>query len=127
MRDCEKSSIAGVCSAALPGGGLRTAKMKPAQFEISFASSAFKAFAVLLLLALPALAQMGNVPIGVPAQDLPPNLGNVSFEQRLNTQVPLNLMFRNEFGQTVRLGDYFNQGKPVVLTLVYFECPMLCT
>jgi protein SCO1/2 len=127
MRNCEKSSIAGVGSAALPGGGLRRAKMKPAQFEISFASSAFKAFAVLLLLALPALAQMGNVPIGVPAQDLPPNLGNVSFEQRLNAQVPLNLTFRNEFGQTVRLGDYFNQGKPVVLSLVYFECPMLCT
>jgi protein SCO1/2 len=81
----------------------------------------------LFVLSLPAMAQMGSGPMGVPAQDLPPNLGNVSFEQRLNAQVPLNAVFRNEFGETVRLGDYFNQGKPVVLVLVYYECPMLCT
>ncbi|MCX8072128.1 MAG: SCO family protein [Candidatus Binatia bacterium] len=55
-----------------------------------------------------------------------PILQKVDFEQRLGTQVPLDLMFRDESGQTVRLGDYF-QGKPVVLTLSYYECPMLCT
>jgi protein SCO1/2 len=44
----------------------------------------------------------------------------------LNAQVPLDLTFRDETGRPVRLGDYFGK-KPIVLTLVYFECPMLCT
>jgi protein SCO1/2 len=56
----------------------------------------------------------------------PPVLQQVDFEQRLGTQVPLDLPFRDETGRTVRLGEYF-QGKPVVLTLSYYECPMLCT
>ncbi|MFN0242626.1 MAG: SCO family protein [Planctomycetota bacterium] len=50
----------------------------------------------------------------------------VGFDQNLDAQVPLDLAFRDEAGQTVRLRDYFG-GKPVVLTLVYYECPMLCT
>lgn len=56
----------------------------------------------------------------------PPILQRVDFEQRLGTQVPLDLPFRDETGRTVRLGDHF-QGKPVVLTLSYYDCPMLCT
>ncbi len=55
-----------------------------------------------------------------------PLLERVDFEQRLGTQVPLDLMFRDETGRAVRLGDYF-QSKPVILTLSYYECPMLCT
>lgn len=47
-------------------------------------------------------------------------------DQKLDSQVPLGLAFRDEMGRTVRLGDYFGQ-KPVVLALVYYECPMLCT
>jgi protein SCO1/2 len=82
---------------------------------------------LLALLTMPALAQMGKAPVGVPAQDLPPGLRAVGFEQKLGAQIPLDLKFRNEFGQTVRLGDYFNQNKPVILSLVYYECPMLCT
>lgn len=58
--------------------------------------------------------------------DSPPLLEQVDFEQRLGNQVPLDLVFRDEAGETVRLGDYF-QGKPVILTLSYYECPMLCT
>lgn len=50
----------------------------------------------------------------------------VGLEQRLNAQVPLDVSFRNEGGRAVRLGDYF-QDKPVMLTLGYFRCPMLCT
>ncbi|MDB5339600.1 MAG: uncharacterized protein JWN70_5219 [Planctomycetaceae bacterium] len=50
----------------------------------------------------------------------------VGLDQRLNAQVPLDLTFRDEQGRTVRLGDYFHD-KPVVLTLVYYRCPMLCT
>ena len=41
-------------------------------------------------------------------------------------QVPLDLEFVDEAGNTVRLGETFD-GKPVILTLVYYECPMLCT
>jgi protein SCO1/2 len=41
--------------------------------------------------------------------------------------VDLNLTFTAENGYPVRLGDYFQQGRPVVLNLVYYNCPMLCT
>ena len=57
--------------------------------------------------------------------DLPGPLREVGFEQRLGEQVPLDAIFRNEAGEEVRLGDYFTD-RPVVLALVYFECPMLC-
>jgi protein SCO1/2 len=57
---------------------------------------------------------------------LPPLLQGIGIDQRLNEQVPLDLQFRDEAGKTVRLGDYFGK-KPVILSLVYFGCPMLCT
>jgi len=53
-------------------------------------------------------------------------LEKVGFTQNLNAQVPLNLPFRNEKGETVPLSTYFGK-KPVLLNLVYFRCPMLCT
>lgn len=57
----------------------------------------------------------------------PPQLpGKVAFEQKLNTQIPLNLMFRDEAGRIVRLRDLFNHGKPVILNFMYYSCPMLC-
>jgi protein SCO1 len=56
----------------------------------------------------------------------PPQLRGVGIDQRLNNQVPLNLKFRDENGQTVVLGSYFGK-KPVILSLVYYTCPMLCT
>jgi len=52
-------------------------------------------------------------------------LKQVAFEQKLNTQLPLDLTFREETGRTVRLGEYFTD-KPVMLVPVYYECPMLC-
>ncbi|MGA9995112.1 MAG: SCO family protein [Pyrinomonadaceae bacterium] len=57
---------------------------------------------------------------------LPKALKQVGFEQRLNEQVPLDLKFRDETGREVKLGDYFGS-RPVVLSLVYYDCPMLCT
>jgi protein SCO1/2 len=57
---------------------------------------------------------------------LPPILRQVKFDQNLNAQVPLDAVFKDEAGRTVKLGDYFH-GKPVVLVLAYFRCPMLCT
>lgn len=75
----------------------------------------------------PAHAQkiMGNQ--GIPAEKLPPRLGDVNIEQNLNAQIPMQATFHDEFGRRVKLDDYFHHGKPVVLALVYFECPMLCT
>jgi cytochrome c oxidase subunit II len=51
---------------------------------------------------------------------------DVRFDQRLDQQVPLHLSFRDERGSAVQLGSYFGK-KPVVLALVYYNCPMLCT
>jgi len=63
---------------------------------------------------------------GPVASGLPKALREVSIDQKLNEQLPLGLVFRNERGETVKLGDYFGK-KPVVLSLVYYQCPMLCT
>lgn len=57
----------------------------------------------------------------------PPGLEGVGIDQRLNEQVPLALTFKDEQGKTVKLGDYFQTGRPVILNLVYYQCPMLCT
>jgi len=64
--------------------------------------------------------ETGSVSTGLPAV-----LKTVGIEQRLNEQVPLDAVFKDEHGQQVRLGDVA-KGKPVVLALVYYSCPMLC-
>lgn len=63
---------------------------------------------------------------GAVSSGLPKALREVKIDQKLNEQLPLDLTFRNEKGEPVKLGDYFGK-KPVVLSLVYYECPMLCT
>ena len=57
---------------------------------------------------------------------MPQALQAVGIEQKLNSQLPLDAVFKDENGKEVRLGEYFGKGKPVVLALVYYECPMLC-
>jgi len=83
--------------------------------------------ALLLLAALPALAaaQLGPAP-PPPRQATPGILQEIGFDQRLGEPLPLDLAFKDETGKDVRLGDYFGK-KPVVLSLVYYQCPMLCT
>ncbi|HVO52610.1 MAG TPA: SCO family protein [Thermoanaerobaculia bacterium] len=54
-----------------------------------------------------------------------PPVKDIGFDQKLGGAVPLDLAFRDEAGKTVHLRDYFGK-KPVVLSLVYFDCPMLC-
>ena len=63
---------------------------------------------------------------GSPSTGLPTALRDVRIEQKLNQQLPLDLVFRDENGEQVKLGNYFGH-KPVVLALVYYDCPMLCT
>jgi len=60
-----------------------------------------------------------------PANVRPPGLKNVGIEQRLNEQIPPQLIFRDETGKTVHLADYFGH-RPMILNLVYYQCPMLC-
>jgi len=60
-----------------------------------------------------------------PASGLPLAVQGVGIDQNLNAQIPLELNFKDETGQMVRLGQYF-RGQPVVLALVYYECPGLC-
>jgi protein SCO1/2 len=63
---------------------------------------------------------------GLPAERRPAALREVGFDQRLGEALPLDAVLRDEAGREVRLGDYFGR-RPVVLSLVYYECPMLCT
>jgi protein SCO1 len=63
---------------------------------------------------------------GDPATAKPGLLSKIGIDQRLNQQVPLDLTFVDETGREVKLGEYFGK-RPVLLALVYYECPMLCT
>jgi protein SCO1/2 len=55
-----------------------------------------------------------------------PELQKIDVVEHLGESIPLNLEFTNDEGRSVLLEDYFNQGKPVLLTLAYYRCPMLC-
>lgn len=75
--------------------------------------------ALALILASSAAAQT--------ASSIAPELnGKVAIAQKLGAQLPLDLMFRDEYGRVVKLGDYFGKGRPVLLNFVYYNCPMLC-
>lgn len=88
----------------------------------------------LVLAKLPGLAVLSTLISGAllfgqsnkAADYRPAILRNVGIDQKLNQQVPLDIPFRDENGNMVQLGDYFGQ-KPVILSLVYYDCPMLCT
>jgi protein SCO1/2 len=54
------------------------------------------------------------------------DLAKIRFDQKLGSQISLDLPFRDEEGNAVTLGRFFGQ-KPVVLVMGYYECPMLCT
>ena len=79
-----------------------------------------------LLFSFPALGQYGRPPeSSLPQGGQPQVLKQVRIDQQLGAQLPLDLTFRDETGRSVRLGEYFG-GRPVILSLVYYECPMLC-
>ena len=85
---------------------------------------------LLLALALPVCAQRSPLMSGgimsPPANQRPPGLEFVGIEQHLNAEIPADLTFRDELGNPVKLGDYFGKGRPVILNLGYYQCPMLC-
>jgi protein SCO1/2 len=72
---------------------------------------------------MPELGNQGALPANVrPAQ-----LVGVGVEEHLGTEVDPGLVFTGEDGYPVTLGRFLNQGRPVILNLVYYNCPMLCT
>jgi protein SCO1/2 len=91
---------------------------------------------VFCLAAAAAMAQPGQLAPAQPSlsmQDsslkpaLPGELQDVGIDQKLDQQVPLNLVFHDEAGRDVPLSTFFASRKPVILALVYYRCPMLCT
>jgi protein SCO1 len=64
--------------------------------------------------------ESGSVSTGLPTA-----LRDVRIEQKLDQQLPLDLTFRDESGQEVKLGKFFGK-KPIVLALVFYDCPRLC-
>jgi protein SCO1/2 len=74
------------------------------------------------------VSPVGQKQMGEPADDkLPTLLNGVTIAQRLNQQLPLDATFVDETGKTVKLGQYFDGKRPVLLTLVYYKCPILCS
>jgi len=72
----------------------------------------------ILLVFLPALLFAQDPPSGI--------LTEIGVDQKLNARIPLDTTLRDESGRIVRLADFF-RGRPVIVSFVYYECPMLCT
>jgi protein SCO1/2 len=112
-------------------------KFKQPQFSLVARAAAL---AAVVLSAVPAMAQPGsramapNFDAGASASAKGPLaspqdvvLSKVRWDQKLGQNVPLDATFKDESGQTVPLAKYFNKGKPVVLSLIFFNCTMLCS
>ena len=82
---------------------------------------------MLLLASASAYAQAApRGDLGQAPNKKPSILEQVGIDPHLNGQVPLDLNFLDEHGQPVQLRQYFGE-KPVIITMVYYTCPMLCT
>jgi protein SCO1/2 len=78
-------------------------------------------FAAIALMAVVVPSASGQL-----VMDSVAELKGIDVDDHLGETLPLDLEFVNEDGQTVKLGDYFGQGKPVIVMMGYYECPMLC-
>lgn len=74
----------------------------------------------LMMMFVPLAAAQTKAPVTGP-------LSEVRVDEHLGKTVPFDTVFTDASGRQRKLGDYFNQDKPVLLTLVYYDCPMLCT
>lgn len=79
-----------------------------------------------ILVAICVVAGAGSSSFGQVVLDSIPELAGVGITEHLSETIPMSLVFTDETGQQVTLAKYFNTGKPVILNLVYFQCPMLC-
>jgi protein SCO1 len=93
----------------------------------SFSTTIVGTLTALALASVTPAAAQGLAPSNEPAAGARPGILNkIAIDQRIGDKVPLDLPLTDEAGQPVTLGDYFGN-RPVILALVYYECPMLCT
>jgi protein SCO1/2 len=93
---------------------------------VSSKQHANSVIAVMVLLAASAFGQGMTSGILSPSPSVrPPGLKNVGIQQNLNQEIPADLAFTDDLGRSVHLGDYFGK-RPLILNLVYYNCPMLC-
>jgi protein SCO1/2 len=97
-----------------------------------FAASAFRRGAGRCTATLAVLLTLSMVVASAPAQlilerDQVRELQGVDLVERLGSSVPMDASFTNAAGESVILADYFNDGKPAILALVYYDCPVICT
>src|SRR4051812_6691305 len=79
-----------------------------------------------MLLAVVGVVLLGPWPEQAQGQAVRTSVASeIGFDQKLDAQVPLDIPLKDEAGKAVRLGEFFGK-RPVILTLVYYECPMLC-
>lgn len=85
-------------------------------------------FRSILIFAAAAVFKPGLTCAEVPllANELPPELQGVGIVERLDQTAPLDIPFKDESGKDVTLRDFLKPGRPIILTPVYYECPMLC-
>lgn len=83
-----------------------------------------KTKAIVCVLAFAGLLPAATV---VDQSKLPAQLRGITIDQHLGAQLPLDTQFQDETGRTVPLSSFFSNGKPVLLALVYYRCPMLCS
>jgi protein SCO1/2 len=73
------------------------------------------------------LAFLSALPLAAAPQTVPAELKSVGIDEHINQPIGLDLTFLDENGRPVALKQFFRKGRPVLLDLVYYECPMLCT
>ena len=83
-------------------------------------------FCAALLVPARLCGQADPLPVMQNPTGTPEAMKQIGIDQKLDAQVPLDLAFRNEKGEAVQLKQFFGK-RPVVLALVYYQCPMLCT
>jgi protein SCO1/2 len=89
----------------------------------------FSLLAVSLLTASAAFAENANAPwkqVGAVSNEVPREFQNVGITEKNGDTVDPTLTFTDDTGKKVVLGDYFNKKKPIILSMVYFNCPNLC-
>lgn len=74
---------------------------------------------LVFILSMNSIAQVANFQ--------PDELSKIDVVEHLGETIPLDLTFTNDQGEEFQLGDYFSQGKPVIIVLAYYNCPMLCS
>jgi protein SCO1/2 len=92
---------------------------------MSVSGTCFSVFVLSLSTTLSA-QNMFRPPTNPPSNVRPAALKDVGIDQKLNGTLPLDLHFRDETGRDVRLGEFFST-KAVIITPIYYGCPMLCT